>query len=55
MKENVILTLGVNENRYDEIVQIMKKIIHPTKVKEIEEYVPVQYAMGAKEPISKNI
>lgn len=50
MKENVILTLGVNENRYDEIVQIMKKTIHPTKVKEIEDYIPVKYAMGAVRP-----
>lgn len=49
-KENVISALNINETRFDEIVQIMKKTIHPTKVKEIENYIPVKYAMGAKLP-----
>ena len=49
-KENILLTLDINESRFNEIIDIMKKSIHPEKVKEIENYIPVEYAMGAKRP-----
>jgi hypothetical protein len=50
LKEGILLTMDIDESRYDEIIQIMKKTIHPEKVKEIENYIPVEYAMGAKRP-----
>jgi len=50
LPDNLRETLGINENRYNEIKNIIKLSLDPIVVDEIENYVPVEYSLGAKEP-----
>ena len=49
-KENLMLSFGLNEDRYDEIVDIIKSNIDPIERKEIEDYIPIKYAIGCLLP-----
>ena len=50
VRDGIKKTLGVDEERFNKIKEIIKANLNPVIVEYIENYVPVEYSMGALEP-----